>query len=874
MKGKKLFFALLFLMITFTKLFSQDFMMQGWYWDYPKDGCNSYTGANWANVLNGKVSELSAAGFTYIWLPPLSQASYGECSNGYDPKDLYDLGDASRTGFGTRAEVNQLISSFNSATPQLKAVADVVYNHRDGGVAEDNPAVKRYILDYQTPPKSPYPSDRYRIVIELGGSSPFGAGDYYFKISSKSLGYSGVGYKVYITTVLKSNAPYAGSVSETENNGGCDCTDQCGTSDDIILNQDMNATLGDDGTGCHTDEFHLNLTSSDFTAGGDKLIIYLNNTGSTYSDHRIYGFYYDPEGPTAGTDYIPLITSQFKYQTYTNFTAMPSGQGGMNYENFKPNSGNASSTFLGGDWDWPWFFYDYDQTDDTTQTVLFDWTKWLWNTVGIRGLRMDAVKHFPPEFVGDLLDNLHTNSIDPGLVVGEFYDANTATLKNWITDVYSYMDAPTIANITPRVFDFSLREALESACDDFGYDARNIFTSSLVDAQSMNGYNVVTFINNHDFRDAGQPVDNDPILAYAYILTNNQVGLPCVFYPDYYSVTGFPDGGLKNQIDALISVHKQFIVGATSRDYLSRNGTPYSPSFTGGSEPEKTTVIYQLMGTTSGKDVIVAINFAGVALDCWIGVSTATTPEGTTFGDKIGNATLSTLTVSGGRVHIQLPARSYSVWVEGETPVPVELVSFIGKVVDDKVILNWQTATEVNNYGFEVERSVILSGAKNLLTRNWQNIGFIGGSGSSNSTKEYSFIDKDIASGSYSYRLKQIDTDGSFNYSKEIEISCNSHPSTFELYQNYPNPFNPTTTIKYSIPAGVGASYPDKSGQVMTSLRIYDVLGNEVATLINEMKSSGIYEIEFDASSLTTGIYFYILRCGNFMSVKKMAVLK
>ena len=149
--------------------------MQGWYWDYPKNGCDGYSGSNWAAVLNGKVTELKNAGFTYLWLPPLSRASFGNCSNGYDPKDLYDLGEygLGRTGFGTRTELNQLISSLNSNG--IKAVADVVYNHRDGGKAENNSLLKIYIDAYdstkQTPKYNPFPYDRYRIIIPIGGAT-------------------------------------------------------------------------------------------------------------------------------------------------------------------------------------------------------------------------------------------------------------------------------------------------------------------------------------------------------------------------------------------------------------------------------------------------------------------------------------------------------------------------------------------------------------------------------------------------------------------------------------------------------------------------------------------------------------------------------
>jgi glycosidase len=610
--------------------------MQGWYWDYPKDGCNSYTGVNWAEVLDGKVIELKNAGFTYLWLPPLSRASFGNCSNGYDPKDLYDLGEYSlgRTGFGTRTELDQLITSLN--TNGIKAVADVVYNHRDGGKAENNVPLKNYINAYDwtraNTGYNPYPYDRYRVILPIGGATSNGAGDYYFKLSSVSdhNRFNGYQYNIY-TQTNKVGWQNLAALSESEPNGGGDCGQ---ANNDIHLGRDLNAFVDDPAT-CRTDEFHLNLSATDFNSGGDTIFIYLGRRGSDYSDVRVYGIW----SGTRGMD----IAGEIVYQTYTDFTTMPSGLGSMNYANFKPNSTNA--TKLDGDWDWPWFFYDYDQNVSSTKTALFDWTKWLWNDVGIRGLRMDAVKHFPPEFVGDLLDHLHgqVSPIDPGLVVGEFYDGNTAALKGWIDQVYSYMDAGTKSSIIPRVFDFSLRSALKDACDNSGYDVRNVFNSSVVDAQSMSGLNVVTFVGNHDFRDAGQYIQNDPILAYAYILTNNQIGLPCIFYPDYYSVSGFPNAG-KSQIDALIDVHKQYIYGSSSREYLTRFSTTRLPSFSSGDASKF--LVYQLMGIPSGNDVIVAINYDDVAVNMWIGVNMSGVSEGGTLGDRIGNSTLQTLTVS------------------------------------------------------------------------------------------------------------------------------------------------------------------------------------------------------------------------------------
>lgn len=186
--------------------------------------------------------------------------------------------------------------------------------------------------------------------------------------------------------------------------------------------------------------------------------------------------------------------------------------------------------------------------------------------------------------------------------------------------------------------------------------------------------------------------------------------------------------------------------------------------------------------------------------------------------------------------------------------IPVELVSFTASTNKNNVTLYWKTATELNNKGFEIERS-LKSSHQNL---NWQRIGFVDGNGTTTEQKEYSFTDEKIEEGSYLYRLKQIDLDGSFIYSQEIEADVLS-PNIFELSQNFPNPFNPVTTIKYQL-----------ADDGFVSLKVFDVLGSEIKTLVNEFKNAGYYEIEFNASNIPSGVYFYKIQSGNFNAVKKM----
>ncbi len=206
----------------------------------------------------------------------------------------------------------------------------------------------------------------------------------------------------------------------------------------------------------------------------------------------------------------------------------------------------------------------------------------------------------------------------------------------------------------------------------------------------------------------------------------------------------------------------------------------------------------------------------------------------------------------------------------GMSAAPVELVSFTATTDGNEITLNWQTATEINNYGFQVERK------KSKGESSWEEIGFVEGAGNSNSPKAYSFTDNVTESGTFSYRLKQIDLDGSYKYSNVVEVNVGT-PSKFELMQNYPNPFNPTTTIKYSIPSVIARSEATKQSHDFASnvqLNVYNILGEEIATLVNEKQSPGNYTVQFDASNLPSGVYFYTLRVGDFVATKKMILMK
>ncbi len=186
--------------------------------------------------------------------------------------------------------------------------------------------------------------------------------------------------------------------------------------------------------------------------------------------------------------------------------------------------------------------------------------------------------------------------------------------------------------------------------------------------------------------------------------------------------------------------------------------------------------------------------------------------------------------------------------------LPVELTSFSAITKEKKVFLKWRTATEVQNYGFDIERK-----ADN---DKWVKLGFVKGYGNSNSPREYSFTDSKIKSGTLIYRLKQIDFDGIVDYSNTIEVKTEL-PDKFSLAQNYPNPFNPVTKINFTLPQ-----------ESVVKMTIYSSLGQKVKELLNDKLEAGYHEAEWDASQYPSGIYFYQLTVGNFESVKKMILIK
>ncbi|HEX2786496.1 MAG TPA: T9SS type A sorting domain-containing protein [Ignavibacteria bacterium] len=218
--------------------------------------------------------------------------------------------------------------------------------------------------------------------------------------------------------------------------------------------------------------------------------------------------------------------------------------------------------------------------------------------------------------------------------------------------------------------------------------------------------------------------------------------------------------------------------------------------------------------------------------------------------------------VSGGAVTSLFSGIAYpqGIAIDWDSALPIELMAFSSSVIKNEVILDWSTSFELNNSGFDIERTL-------SPKEQWTKIGFIEGHGTSNEQHYYSFIDRNLPSNTYKYRLKQIDFNGNYQYydlQNEIIIE---KPKTFSLAQNYPNPFNPSTRINYEL---------TDDGKV--NLVIFDITGRQVAQLVNENQIAGYYNLEFNAKNLSSGIYYYQINfvgtANSFQKTMKMMIVK
>lgn len=395
----------------------------------------------------------------------------------------------------------------------------------------------------------------------------------------------------------------------------------------------------------------------------------------------------------------------------------------------------------------------------------------------VRGLRLTADSPIQPGAISRLLGDLQRKQEMPLLLVVRTQEKQSpGRLAGFVGEVERNLPAsPEEPPVEPRVFDYPLREALRRACSNPAYDVRQVFNSSIRDVTALSGFNVVTLVNSPEFYnpngikgDADDLIE-EPLLAYAYTLTNNQIGLPAVFYGDYFG----PDSEiefflnkapLQKEIDQLIKAHREYIFNATSVEYLNRIGTDRAAKYLSGTPQQ--TLLFQLDGANTpagrsangqGRDVLVAINFADTTLRVYHEINPSNCAPGDRFTDILERSGQAATTVAdqpdfqiSNAVYLEVPPRSYSIWVQGPAEaVAAGAIDFSAQWQEQYVELNWEVPEEGTIKGYEIQRS--------LRGEPYQPIAWIDAIGASGESASYLYVDENVFPGeSIQYRVKAV----------------------------------------------------------------------------------------------------------------------
>ena len=458
----------------------------------------------------------------------------------------------------------------------------------------------------------------------------------------------------------------------------------------------------------------------------------------------------------------------------------------------------------------------------------------------------------------------------PQLVVAALpFSSEPARLGKWAAEVIYYLNPAARPEIDPRVYDYPLREALRQACTDSNYDVRHVFERSIRDASAISGFNIVTLANHPVFKNQNnKPGDwddpiADPMLAYAYILTNNQLGLPTVYYGDYYGEQSeLPEytgkKPLKEQINLLIKAHKDYIFGSTSVEYLNRFHTDKASFYLSASKGVDSTqaLIFQIDGTTTpagkasttgGKDVLLAINFGHDTLEVIQEANRSNLRHGDHFTDILGSSLSPRLNLFTDTIHdipnavlLRLPPRSFGAWVQGRAKkVSASRINLSASSFTDYIELNWDIAYEAMAIGYEVERSV--------NGKDFNRLAGIAPMGHGEESASYLYIDKDVFPDErLRYRVKMLDTEGAFEYSPLVQTRLLDKELSFELLEG-PGDWVKAIRVKSNFDAQAEVALFDAKGS-----RVFHRLesirkGNNLSKLDLRQLPNGVYYLHFSA---------------------------
>lgn len=483
------------------------------------------------------------------------------------------------------------------------------------------------------------------------------------------------------------------------------------------------------------------------------------------------------------------------------------------------------------------------------------------DSLGVADFTFGAARPSPSAFAS-LARELERQALTPGLLIVEAgQPSGSRNLPKWLISTLAEL-RDSASTVSPRVYDYELREALRRASADSTFDARLVFERSLRDAHALSGYHVVTLANHPIYKNQNGKMGDaddlmqDPLLAYAYLLTNNQIGLPSIYYGDYYGADAelaeFLDKpALQQHINQLISIHQQYIFNATSVEYLNARASGRRSAYLQGDSTRA--LVFQLDGAATpagkskypkgSKDVVVAINFGADTLDLWQHINAAHAQPGDFFEDVTGLALAPRLTIEPAdsasgtyeRVHIQVPPKSYGIWVQGRTPrVVPSRVKLTTEPYTNRVELTWEVAYERKVLGYEVERSI--NGGP------YQKIKSLAPIGKGKEAASYLFLDQDVfPEEELRYRVKLLDTEGGVEMSPPCTTRLLRPELQFELLQP---PGQHICAVR------VKSNYKGK-----TRIGVFDVRGRPVFEQDQNL-NRGENTTQINLQQLPSGVYY------------------
>ncbi|HED10390.1 MAG TPA: DUF1939 domain-containing protein [Caldithrix abyssi] len=810
-------------------------LMQVFYWDVPSGGV-------WWDSLASKAPDLAQHGVDKVWFPSPFKGASGGYDMGYGIADHFDAGEFDQYGsvatrFGTRAQLANAINTYHNLG--VDVVCDIVMNHTLGGSLEQNDYVYNYVMADR------YPLYPYGNYMYVWNNAP--AETYYFKIKG--------GANDFSETTQDDRVGYYSVRPWFNHSSGQNADGQAHW-------YEWNIGDGDSGP---FDAFEIDLPGrvmeGNIAAVGDVDEYYIVHTGGYMElkvwssdlggdrDFKMFELY-----NSAGQN----ITDSMKIHTWTAMTPA-SGRFPKSAENYHPNP--VHNDIL-PDYHDPVFGQDFCYWSGGTGDSLKVWGSWLTQTLGFDGYRFDVAKGIDPYYVAEWLN---VSAMQNRYAVAEHW-SDVSAISYWVNTVNNNLTGSK----TMTGFDFPLRYALQSMCDDPNYDVRNLHSAGLYN-NGLDGPYISTFVNNHDvwrpYTSAHDPIINDLILAYAVIMTNP--GTATLFWPDYYGGTfynsdqteSFTMTGLKTELDRLLEIRHSFVSGVFHK--LSETGNPvykkgndrYGADYAGA---ETRLYITEREGGGSGSkggSILIVNTHPTDTLGAWVTVQNSIGSN--TLQDYTGNRSGQETIAADNRVFVHANPRSYAIWAPAgqDIALPVELSSFSLHQSDDGVEITWSTASETDNAWFEIERS---AGRKPFTRINERRILAAGNSAGA----RYSYLDSTVSDGPYSYRLVDVSLDGArtVHPAKTINVV---RPLNFTLQQNYPNPFNPATRIAFTL-----------SREADIELSVYDMRGRKVMTLARGRHAAGSHSVRLNVGTLASGVYVYRLQSGSLVKSKKMLLVR